>query len=68
VMVSAENGWLIPPSSVPALLKSLEEAMLCSNETLDDKKKKAVGIVKKNFLWEKIAAETVNSIQAQLKA
>lgn len=66
VMVSDKNGWLIAPGNESQLGNAIKEAIMIFPIALDKKKMAAVNHVKENFLWEKIAAQTVFLIEKKI--
>jgi glycosyltransferase involved in cell wall biosynthesis len=66
VMVNEKNGWLIAPGNISALEKAMEEGINLDAEKLKAKKLEAVSGVKQNFLWDKIADETIQAIEGKI--
>ena len=54
ILVSKSNGWLLPTNEKYVLTEAIIEAVECSNNELDIKKKNALAHVKNHFSWNTI--------------
>jgi glycosyltransferase involved in cell wall biosynthesis len=63
VLVSKEEGFLIPPFSSEAIKIVLEKLILLPEEKILEYKHKALDKVKNNFLWEKVIQKEIQEIQ-----
>lgn len=54
ILVSKSNGWLLPTNEMYVLTEAIIEAVECSNDELDIKKKNALAHVINHFSWNTI--------------
>lgn len=66
-MVSEKNGWLISPGSIDQLSRAMINAINASEAELTRMKLKSQALVTESFTWDKIAQETIKSIQTVVK-
>lgn len=66
VLVSTDEGFLIPPFSSEAIKSVLEKLIQMSEEHILDYKRKASDKVKNNFLWEKVIQKEIQEIQQRI--
>ena len=64
-MVDGTCGWLLEPGDSDELTAALNDALTCSDETLQSKKNAAVARVEK-FLWPRVAETTLANVQEWL--
>jgi len=65
--VSEDNGWLIPANDKVALYKAIKEAIDLEEKDLVKKRQNSIQKIKNQFLWEKIANQTINEIKKIVK-
>ena len=61
VMVSSANGWLIEPGSETSLEHAMREAIDVEETLLVKKKQESHIMVTRQFMWDDIATQTINS-------
>lgn len=66
VLVSNEEGFLIPPFSSNAIKSVLEKLIQMPEENILEYKRHALNKVKNNFLWKKVIKKEINEIQSRI--
>ena len=66
VLVSKDEGFLIPPFSSEAIKRVLEKILQLPEEKILEYKYHALDKVKTNFLWEKVIQKEINEIQSRI--
>ena len=66
-MVSAENGWLIPPGNIEVLERAMVEAIKMPPADLRKKKQAGRRLVEQEFSWEIVAEKTKQGIAGVLQ-
>ena len=65
-MVSDENGWLIPSGDRDALESAIRSALEAPESALKQLKMRSRSIVEEKYLWDKVAAATLESIKEKV--
>jgi len=66
-LVDEKVGWLIPANDLDSLQKSLEAALLVSDENLLAQKRYAIEKVKKDYLWDSVIEKMLAEMNAIIK-
>jgi glycosyltransferase involved in cell wall biosynthesis len=65
-LVSGDTGWLIQSGSVSALEQAISAAVDLPRELLFEKKRNALELVRRSYVWERVAEETAKNISNAL--
>ncbi|WP_152267592.1 glycosyltransferase family 4 protein [Agriterribacter humi] len=66
LLVNEQNGWLIPPADSHALETAIADAINCSNEMLQQKKRSAYRWIAGKFLWPDVSQKLISAIEDKL--
>lgn len=66
LLVNEQNGWLIPPADSHALETAIADAINCSNEMLQQKKRLAYRWIDGKFLWPDVSQNLIRAIENKL--
>jgi glycosyltransferase involved in cell wall biosynthesis len=66
-MVAADNGWLLQPGNVPALLQCLKDVLATDIATLNNMKAASLRKVKEHFLWKEVFQQELAQIRNLVK-
>ncbi|MGZ5486269.1 MAG: glycosyltransferase family 4 protein [Nitrososphaeraceae archaeon] len=66
VLVSKDEGFLIPPFSSEAIKSVLEKLIKLPEEKILEYKHNALNKAKNNFLWEMVIKKEINEIQSRI--
>ncbi|MGZ3864873.1 MAG: glycosyltransferase family 4 protein [Bacteroidia bacterium] len=63
VLVSDENGWLVPPLDAVAIENKIVEILRSDKDMIESKKVRSVQKTESGFLWDEIVKEEMNAIK-----
>lgn len=63
MMVSEDNGVLIPPFDQKALREAIQHMAVIDDEKLKEKQKNSLTLVREKFLWSSIATRYIEAIE-----
>jgi glycosyltransferase involved in cell wall biosynthesis len=66
VLVNESDGWLIPPGNITELQKTISDAIEMNDMELHQLKKMSSQFAERQFLWSRIANETISEIKSRL--
>jgi uncharacterized membrane protein YqjE len=64
-LVSADNGWLIPPGNPDALKDAMTAALALNAQELEDKKRASIAMVSSRFKWTQVAELTTSALASR---
>lgn len=68
LLVNKETGWLIETCNVNDLKEVMFDAIRVNADLLLNKKQAALKLIEKNFIWDKIAEDTISIITKAIAA
>ena len=63
VLVTNENGFLIPKAEVPSILQAMKETLKMKPSRLQSKKQNALSTISNKFTWEFLIRELIEKIE-----